>query len=140
MALIELKTTANRILTAFNNLVTGILVSLNSDGTLKNITLDDKIASGYIRLNNLQICWGRVTVVFANESFKTTLITNPANFKDFNWQLFCTAYHPAMLGNLAIDEWQAKSVQIAGVRIFDVESVNRTGTAYIEWFSIGRWA
>lgn len=35
MALIELKTTTNRILTAFNNLVTGILTSLNSDGTLK---------------------------------------------------------------------------------------------------------
>lgn len=35
MALIEQKTVTDRILTAFNNLVTGILISLNSDGTLK---------------------------------------------------------------------------------------------------------
>lgn len=35
MALIEQKNTKNRILTAFNNLVTGILVTLNPNGTLK---------------------------------------------------------------------------------------------------------
>ena len=139
MALIETKNVNSNILQAYNNLVNGVLVSLNSNGTLKDISITDGIASGYLRLNTLQLCWGRVTVVFSNESSKIAQIINPVLFKDFSWQLICTAYHPAMLGNLAVDEWQAKSLQIAAVRIFDVKSVNRTGTAYIQWFAIGRW-
>lgn len=37
MALIELKNTTNQILTSFNNLVTGILETLNPNGTVKKI-------------------------------------------------------------------------------------------------------
>lgn len=37
MALIELKNTTNRILTSFNNLVTGILETLNPNGSIKKI-------------------------------------------------------------------------------------------------------
>ena len=41
----------------------------------------DNSNNGYVRLGNVQICWGTGSVTFSSESFNNTSITFPVSFK-----------------------------------------------------------
>lgn len=120
-------------------MIQALLVTLNSDGTLKTPTIDDQSADGYIRINDIQICWGRASVNFSNDNHVLGAITCPAPFRDFLWAITMSCYYPGVTGFFSVGQSATKTIQIATIDVFDVHNQSRSGVVYIDWVAVGLW-